>query len=170
MATIYGTVSDADNYFTERGGVAKFPSWFAADESAKQIAMLHGSDYVDLVFEDMCQGRRASETQPRAWPRSGVVVHGYEASSANVPIQVKQASWEAAYRHLQGNELLPDSIDRSSGGEIVSEEKKAGDVAKSVTYRSNTQTNLRRWRRVDFLMAPLLVGGSGSGAPVRVVW
>lgn len=167
MASAYGTTADATAYFTERGGVSAYPEWFAADDPGKATAMIVGSEWLDLEYEASMQGRRTADGQALAFPREGVVVYGYPVSSTTVPDRVKHASWEAAFRYLQGLPLLPDSPDRSTGGEIVREEKAAGSVRKAVEYQPRTQTNLRRYPRIEALMQPVLRGGGGS-VDVRV--
>lgn len=167
MATAYGTVAEADQYFTDRGGAAEYPEWFASTELEKGLSMVRGSDFIDLEFEESMQGRRAAEGQTNAYPRTGVTVQGYLLSSTETPLRAKQASWEAAYRDRKGDELLPDGLDRSAGGEIESTSKGLGPLKTQVSYREGTQTNERHYRRIEALMRPLLIGGT-SGVPVRV--
>lgn len=88
----YGSVQDADNYFTFR---LHCDEWFDADLRTKISALAQATRQIDrLNFV----GSRASTTQLLEFPRAGQL---------SVPIVIEQATYELALLMLNG--VVPDT-------------------------------------------------------------
>lgn len=117
MPDFYGTLADANAYHVAHGNIA----WTGTDE-VKTAALVRGSAYVDSL------GRRqqplgnwlilwpGNKTGGRAqaldWPRTNACDYeGNTIATDEVPIEVKQATYEAALRELIApGSLNPDYV------------------------------------------------------------
>jgi hypothetical protein len=120
MADFYGSVAGADAYHEARGNTA----WTGTDEQ-KEAALTRASAYIDglgtqvpitqcvQVFPGKKVGGRSQTLQ---WPRSGAVdSEGDAIDPASVPIEVEQATYEAALRELvKPGSLNPDYVSTSA--------------------------------------------------------
>jgi hypothetical protein len=105
---MYGTATASDNYHADRGNSA----WAAATAANRLIARQRGTDYVDRSFRNRFPGLRTSDhTQIEEWPRTGATYYrtGESISSSVVPVEIENATYEAALRELATpGILLPD--------------------------------------------------------------
>lgn len=102
----YGTLAAADAYHADRGN----STWTGTDE-AKNIALLRGSEYVDQNFRSSFPGFKAGlREQVREWPRTFAHdIEGLTIPSDQVPVEVENATYEAALRELvTPGSLFPD--------------------------------------------------------------
>lgn len=117
MPDYYGSLADANAYMAERGY-----AWTGTD-AEKEAALLRGSDYVDgmngqaVVGRDGCRmiypGRKTDPAQVRLWPRTGAYYRddGGTIDPSVVPVEVVQASYQAAWRELSSpGSLTPDYV------------------------------------------------------------
>lgn len=105
----YGTLNDADEYHQARGNT----EWIAADESARDVALLRGSEFVDRRHRHAFPGRKTGgRAQVREWPRVyASTIDGENIDSDEVPLEVEHAAYEAALRELQQpGSLAPDYV------------------------------------------------------------
>lgn len=116
MPDFYGTVADADTYHAARSNTA-----WTGDNAAKEAALLRASVYVDGLGICMDDGQPVSKfpgtktggrSQVRAWPRVGASdIDGEPLSSDTVPIEVENATYEAALREIANpGSLTPDYV------------------------------------------------------------
>lgn len=104
--SFYGAVADADTYHSDRGN----SGWSGTDDE-KETALLRGSEYIDHNFRSSFPGYKAGlRAQTREWPRDWA--YDYENNaipSDEVPIEVEEATYEAALRELTDpGSLFPD--------------------------------------------------------------
>lgn len=136
--THYGTLAGADTYNATRGRA----EWADAPDQERAAALIRGSDYVDQRYRGQagaCDGPRfpgrkaGGRAQEREWPRSGATDRDGNIILINeVPREVEQATYEAAYRELlQPGSLSPDYVP----SEQVSREK-VGPI--EVSYATST--------------------------------
>lgn len=108
MTEFYGSVADADAYHAARGN----DGWTGSPEG-KQAALLRASVYIDGRYRKEFPGSKVGgRAQAREWPRKGAVDYeGHPISSDSVPIEVEQATYEAAARELaEPGSLSPDYV------------------------------------------------------------
>lgn len=141
-AEAYISVADADTYFADRG----YTLWAGLSEAEKEQALRRACDYMEGVFASRWYGDRASTTQALSWPRTGT-----DYDSDVVPVQVKRANAELAFRAAQG-ELLADQ-----GAQVKSEQ--VGPI--SVEYAEGARQSTR-YAAVEAMLASagLIAGGS----------
>lgn len=101
----YGNASDFITYLTKRGREVS-DDWSKEDINA---ALLVASEWLDSQYEDSWIGYKVSFEQERSWPRQNAVVATYPYhvySNTDIPVQVVQATYEAAQRELTKNGSL----------------------------------------------------------------
>jgi len=109
MKTIYGTVAEADTYFTERIN----PTWLAADDPVKEAALLIASDWIDGKFGEQFSGwKTGRRAQDREWPRTGAYDDMGDAFQIDeIPEVVKSATYEVALRQIEApGSLISDVV------------------------------------------------------------
>lgn len=118
MPDFYGTLAGANAYHAARGNAA----WTGADD-VKTAALTRGSAYVDSLGRQQLQpsGRwrtlwpgmkTGGRAQVLDWPRTDASDYEGNAIGANeIPIEVEQATYEAALRELVApGSLNPDYV------------------------------------------------------------
>lgn len=91
-ADSYASVTQADEYHAARGNAA----WAALAESDKESALRRSTDYMVQEYRARWAGVRATGVQALDWPRSGVIVDGFEV--VGVPVEVVRACCELALK------------------------------------------------------------------------
>lgn len=121
MPDFYGTVAAADAYHAARANAA-----WTGDDLAKQAALLRASVYIDGryrkllasgVWQSLFPGvKTEGRGQAREWPRTGAEDYeGHAIPSDQVPVEVEQATYEAALRELvEPGSLSPDFVAAST--------------------------------------------------------
>lgn len=155
MSTIYGTLSGANDYHSERGNT----TW-TGDDADKNIALLRGSEYIDAAYRSSFPGYPTDgRAQEREWPRSWAAdIDGYDIPSDEVPVEVEQATYEAALRELVSpGSLMPDydpaSQNKREKVDVIEIEKSAPHGPSSVTPFINI---------IRGILAPVLTGSVNS--------
>jgi hypothetical protein len=117
MPDFYGTLAGANAYHAARGNAA----WTGTDD-AKTAALVRGSGYVDsLGRQQQPSGywlilwpgnKTGGRVQSLDWPRTNAADYEGNAIPADqVPIEVEQATYEAALRELTApGSLNPDYV------------------------------------------------------------
>lgn len=145
-AESYISVVDATNYHAARGNAA----WAAlASDTEREQLLRKATDYMQSFYAGRWKGVRLTGTQSLDWPRSAVVVDGYQV--AFLPADVAKACAELALRAAAGD-LAPDV-----GAQVVS--KTVGPI--SVTYAAGARQSTA-FKAVDQLLGRYLAGGTGS--------
>lgn len=169
MADFYGTVSGYQAYHTARGREAAISD---QDDDEILASLLVASEWLDgryfVNFAGTPTGQRA---QVRQWPRDEAYDNkGYYLPNTQVPREVENATYEAAFRQLTNAaglsvDYTPSKYKSASVAGAVSVEFAAFTSA----YETQMQIPV-----IDAILAPLLSApGSGvfssySGAAVRV--
>lgn len=121
MPDFYGTVAAADAYHAARANTA-----WTGEDVAKQAALIRASVYIDGryrkllasgVWQSLFPGvKTEGRGQAREWPRTGAYDYEGNAIPADqVPIEVEQATYEAALRELvEPGSLSPDYVASST--------------------------------------------------------
>lgn len=174
MPEFYGSVAAADAYHAARANTA-----WAGDEMAKQAALIRASTYIDgkYQFQNACgrweslfSGSKAGgRAQMLQWPRTGATDNeGSVIPPAEVPVEVEQATYEAALREIvTPGSLSPDyvasgAIKRQKVDVLEIEYQTSSTTAGSVPTRPVITV-------VDELVAPLLGCKTYCGVAVFVV-
>jgi len=148
-ADTYGTVAEADAYFTSRGNAV----WAGLTE-VKEASLRMAATYLDNVYQGKWKGLRVNELQARSWPRVDVLDYdGFYVSSLIIPRQVKNAQFEAALLLLTGA-VLEGTINRAVKREKV-------DVIE-VEY-SDGAALTAQYPQITNWLNGLVVGGAGNG-------
>lgn len=103
MADFYGTVDGYHTYHTERESLTG-----PHGDAAVLAALLVASEWIDARFVSLFCGLKVGmRAQVREWPRVGALdYYGYVIDQTTVPIEVEQATYEAALIHLTGSTPL----------------------------------------------------------------
>lgn len=162
MPDYYGTISAADTYHSDRGNT----TW-TGDNTVKGVAMLRGSDYIDLAYKASFPGVKTdSRDQLREWPRVGAAdVEGIALDTEAVPDEVVKASYEAALRELvSAGSLLPDFTPSAQKKSVTV------DVIK-IEYNAphGVQSVLPVIPLIRGILAPILTGRVVSGLAGKAV-
>jgi hypothetical protein len=162
MPDFYGTVAAADAYHAARANAA-----WAGDDVAKQAALIRASVYIDgryrkLLASGMWQSlfpgvKTEGRRQAREWPRTGAEDYEKHAiPSDQVPVEVEQATYEAALRELvEPGSLSPDFVAASTV-----KRQKVGPIEEefSVGAGSDGAASVRPVISIiDEMIAPVLV-------------
>lgn len=158
-ADTYGTLVEAEAYFTARGDTA-----WTGDDADKEAALIKAAMYLDNVYRGRWKGQKATRDQALAWPRTWVIdVDGYSVPTAEIPAEIKNAQFQAALLFLSGTDL-ESAIERAVKSETIGE--------LSVTYMDGAASQAQYPAITNWLggliTGPVGVNGSfGSGAIVR---
>lgn len=174
----YGTDAGADAYHLERGNA----DWAMGTQSERTAARIRASQYIDGryrlevspgIWISMFSGKRTgARAQADEWPRTGATdIDGNAIPEAEVPIEVLNATYEAASRELaEAGSLSPDY----TASQQVTKEKV--DVLE-VTYADTSSDgggltqgppNMPSVPAIDFIIAPVL--GLGGSNPYGLTW
>lgn len=162
MPDFYGTVAAADAYHAARANAA-----WTGDDVAKQAALIRASVYIDGryrkllasgVWQSLFPGvKTEGRGQAREWPRTGAEDYeGHAIPSDQVPVEVEQATYEAALRELvEPGSLSPDfvaasTVKRQKVGPIEEEFSVAAGADGAASVRPVISI-------IDEMIAPLLV-------------
>ncbi|WP_460138214.1 DnaT-like ssDNA-binding protein [Pseudomonas sp. S2_A10] len=162
MPDFYGTVAAADAYHAARANAA-----WTGDDVAKQAALIRASVYIDGryrkllasgVWQSLFPGvKTEGRGQAREWPRTGAEDYeGHAIPSDQVPVEVEQATYEAALRELvEPGSLSPDFVAASTV-----KRQKVGPVEEefSVAAGADGAASVRPVISIiDEMIAPVLV-------------
>jgi hypothetical protein len=151
--TNYGTVAGFRTYFTARGTDVSAYS----DDAAVLAALTVASSWLDARYRDGFPGWKVGlRPQILEWPRvGGLDIYGYSIDQSAPPLEVQNATYEAALRQLQS----PGSLSKDFTPNKYEQARVEGAVnVKYVQYTaaSDVQTQLAI---VDQILAPILTGG-----------
>ncbi len=109
------------------------------DENEQEANLRRAAMFLDREFKWL--GRKAAQTQARAWPRvvSDLDPDGFPIASDAIPQPVIVAQFELAYLENQGNDLLAFT----SGAEIKREKVKGGPVEVDTEYATGSGSEAR---------------------------
>lgn len=149
----YVSVDDCVAYCTARG-----LTFGASPTTTGEQAIVRGSAAIDAIYRNTLPGfKRTGRAQAMEWPRSGAYDNSDELiPDDEVPIEVVQATCEAAVRELASpGSMMPD-LERGGGVRIL----KAGSV--EIEYGANA-ANTTTFSTINNLLSGLISGGTGGG-------
>jgi hypothetical protein len=156
-ANAYQDATGADTYWADHGAPAL---WTAASGSAKDAALILGTQYLDAVYGQRWLGFRKIDTQGLDWPRSGgFSVDGYAIDPDSLPVKLKDACSELALRVINGDTLLPDI---NNPGTISRLAIAVGPLSKDTSY-SGGMSQIKYYRIVSLLVAGITTSGQRIG-------
>lgn len=158
-ANSYASVTTADAYHSARGNTAWTETSTSPDQG-KAAALIRATAYIDAAYRGRFQGyRNNGRTQALEWPRMGVIDTQYfSVSSTAIPIEVVNATCEAAIREIASAGSLTADLER--GGEVRS--LSAGSV--SIEYGAGASASTV-YPIIEGLLAGLIGGSSKIFAP-----
>lgn len=152
-AESYISLADATTRHTNFGNAA----WAAAaSDAVREQALRKATAFMEQAYRDRWTGNRHTVEQALSWPRNSVVIDGFIVVDSDVvPADVANACADLALRALSEdlNADLERAIVREKVGPLETEYDRASPQAK-------------RFRAVDMMLAPYLMG---SGANARLV-
>jgi hypothetical protein len=173
MPDFYGSVAAADAYHAARLNAA-----WTGDEAAKQAALIRASAYIDGKYqaqnscgrwESLFSGTKTGgRAQALQWPRTGATDNeGNDIPSNEVPIEIEQATYEAALREI----TLPGSLspDYVASGAIKRQKVDVLEIEYQTASTGSGVPTRPVITVVDELVAPLLGCKTACGIAVFVV-
>ncbi|WP_163869579.1 DnaT-like ssDNA-binding protein [Myxococcus eversor] len=151
-ADSYCTLVEADAYHSARAHNA---AWESATVEQKERHLKWATSLLDTHFQYL--GARVSDAQALAWPRRGVRLDGVDVSPLTVPLRLRGAVAEFAFR------LMPE--DWTAGlGPVVDQGVQVGPL------KTTAETHVPIPAQVAQMLAPLVrprPAGIGSLQVVR---
>lgn len=146
----YGTADGFRTYITARNLTATG----SAVDATVIAALLVASEWLDANYRTLYSGRKTNgRDQAREWPRTGAGdVYGFAIASDAIPIEVENATYEAAIRELNTKGTLSQDYTPSKY------DTAAVSGAVSVKYRhfSGAHEAQTRLQVVDETLYPIL--------------
>ena len=156
----YGNADDFKSYLTERGREVS-DDWMDEDIEA---ALLVASEWLDNQFETSWIGYKVTFNQERSWPRQSAVVATYPYhvySNTDIPVQVVQATYEAAQRELGNKGSLQVDYQPSPYTRVEVYNAVSVEYSSSVSSAGDVQTQIPV---IQSLMNILIDPQKGSGS------
>lgn len=166
-ADSYVSATEADAYFVARG----VTTWIGTT-AQKEVALRRGTSYVENAYSNRWVGSRATRDQALAWPRvdgswqSGKVDvlydgDGFPIGSSVVPVQVKNATCEAALLVLTGVDLEPTL---TRGNAVKRTKNVVGSITQEIEYQDGA-TGIDRYTAIERRLVGLVksLPGASSG-------
>lgn len=155
MADNYGTVEGYRAYCIARNSLNSNE----ADDKI-QSALLVASEWIDATYRASFPGLKVGlREQVREWPRTGAQdVYGYAISEKSIPVEIENATYEAAHREIASTGSLsvdytPSKYKTASVNGAVSVEYRQFDAA----LESQTKIII-----IDQILQPILTGRLGT--------
>lgn len=186
-ASAYADADFTREYATGRHLVALL----GVNDEAIEAALTRAADYIEGRWSTSFIGRKKTSTQALSWPRDyayderGILITG-------IPVMLKRANVVMAERALSLEKLIPDppspfpvadadgTVSQVTGGQVVSERKKVGDLETATTYAGAiagraqlvTSTTVggvaaQEFPEVKLLLRKLLKGGADGSTFTR---
>jgi hypothetical protein len=161
-AESYASVAEADTRLANYG----FSAWASLATAAKETALRLATDFMVNSYRTRWKGYRVNSVQALDWPRYEVEVvdalaSGYGGASYyasnTVPVEIKQACIDLAYKTTQGVELSPD-VDQAQ------KRVKVGPIEVEYDTTGNQATI---FRAAESKLRPFLNGGGAMARLVR---
>lgn len=158
-AETYASVSEADAYFALHGSPSE---WTDATTAAKEVALRSAADYLDRMYGRRYVGSKLTVAQRLLWPRWAAEVDSIILDATLIPRQLKEATAEAALRHIRfgSDGLMPDI---SEPGIVTQETIEVGSL-KTSTVWSSGRIQVKDLVTVRLLIAPLCAYGMSERA------
>lgn len=154
----YVEVDECDSYHVARGNAA-----WTGDTEAKQAAIVRATAFIDANYRSRFPGQKTNgRSQTLEWPRenydSSFVTddEGFDIANDEIPIEICDATCEAALRELTSpGSLMPDM---ERGGKLI--EMGAGSVYQKFAPNAPSETT---FTIIDGILSGLLGNVSRGG-------
>ena len=162
-ADSYATIAEADAWHADRGRT----TWTGAD-AVKEAALRRATTWIDAAFGARFSGAKTGgRAQSLAWPRTGATdADGVAIPPDEIPVEIKQATYEAALRELVSpGSLNPDIVPvTTTGGAVKRVRKKVGPLETETEYTEGATSGSSHpiFPVINGILAGLL-GRSGGG-------
>ncbi len=164
----YGSIQEFVEYHTTRG--REIPALW--DDSVQETGLLVASEWVDNIYGTQFTGyKTAGFLQVREWPRKVAYANSiptYLFSESDIPDRLKQAVYEAAFKHLSSPGCLSVDFTPNKYKSVAINGALSVDYA-DVQGASEVQN---QYIIIDQLLKPLLVDNGEtsklSGGSVRI--
>ena len=107
----YVTLAEADAYFD---GTAHNQEWGTHSDGYKEAALIQATQWLDLLG---WAGKCCNSTQRLQWPRENITCFCRDAVCTEIPLQVKDATYELAFKLIHD----PDAICGGVKGPVIKE-------------------------------------------------
>ena len=158
-------LADADSFISLEGArafAAKYGITLPADDTAAEVALRQGCQYVELQQKGF-SGSRLTATQALSWPRTGATnVYSFDYDDGYMPKQLGFAQVYAAAEYAAGTDVRA-----TDDGKVIASEQVTGAVAVSYFDNGKTGGAVVITRAMDEL-SPLLVVCGNNGFEFRV--
>jgi len=156
-ADSYLSEADADTYNTAHSAST---DWSGADSADKEKALRLATQYLDVRYDGLWKGYKATDAQALAWPRivaekEDCYDSAYYAQDA-LPAVLEKATAELALRVIEGDTLFDDI---TKPGTIKSQSVTVGPIQKSIEYMGG-YNQVKKYPLIDGLVRPLIKNSS----------
>jgi hypothetical protein len=152
-ADSYLSVADADTYHTNHSGST---DWSGAATAVKEKSLRLATQYLNIRFNGLWKGYKATDLQALAWPRVLADKEDvYDAAyydSESLPIVLENATAELALRVVQGDTLYADI---SKPGTIKRKRVKTGPIETETEYAGG-YNQVKKYPLIEGLIKPLI--------------
>lgn len=156
----YGTVSGYRAYHATRGRDTTSPT-MQTDE-AILASLLTASEWIDGTYRNSFGGTKIGmREQLREWPRQAAQdIYGYAIASDSVPLEVENATYEAAYKNV----VTPGALSVDYKPSKYKSASVSGAV--SVTYNTfdNAAEAQTKFPIIGQILAPILTATGSENA------
>lgn len=156
----YITVAFADSYFAARGVTA-----WAGDDTAKGIAIIKATDYMEGRYRTRYVGTLAAAATTLSFPRDNVYNERRELvdfATDGIPLDLQKACAEYALRAIVNTDLMPDPEVDASGKEIKYQKSKVGPIEDEVEFVVGSRSAIKPYPAADVLVKTWLVPSGGG--------
>ena len=112
----------------------------------------HATFYLDRKYGPQYQGIRANEDQALLWPRYGVSRDGWSLDEDEMPVELLDATAEAALLAAQLEDFWPE---QTNPGGIEALRIKVGPIEEATTY-AGSASQMKSYPILDQIIEPLL--------------
>lgn len=157
----YASVAEVDSYISDYA--RNDSTWASASTSNKERYIAEATQSIDLLWGNRFVGVKFDVDQALKWPRlGGFDREGYELSSSVIPVAIKRATAELAFKHANiggvttttgdTTNIIPD---KDGGGMISEETVKVGAVESTTKYEGGKRET-KWYRKVEMILRPYL--------------
>ncbi len=118
----YVTLAEADAYFA---GTAFIGDWNNHTDPYKEVALIQATQWLNPLD---WAGALCAMTQALNWPRKEATCGGRTADCTYIPTQVKQATYELAFKLIHDPDAITGGVKDGKNGEGPVRRNKLGDL------------------------------------------
>ena len=119
----YVTLAEADAYFA---GTAHNSEWGTHHDGYKEAALIQATQWLDLLG---WAGKCCASTQRLQWPRKDVTCMCRDAVCTEIPLQVKQATYELAFKFVHNPDAICGGVKGPTTKDGAVKKQQLGDLS-----------------------------------------